>query len=157
MKSFPYIFIKGIGGISLQFYYGSLMPLRIIDEIEFWKQQEEEHTVVIRSLVENLEQPYVNQLKEWEHALTQTHQTSVRYVETLARVGENVNQTLFQQMMHFVSYCLNQSLQFIKFCQMMKVQSKAISSNSTAKVVMDHIVRESEYFVGIAQTLLYSK
>nr|WP_027417925.1 DUF2935 domain-containing protein [Aneurinibacillus terranovensis] len=39
----------------MQFYYGDKMPLRILDEIEFWKQQEAEHTVVIRELVSNLE------------------------------------------------------------------------------------------------------
>lgn len=32
----------------MQFYYGQQMPLRILDEAEFWKNQEEEHTVVIR-------------------------------------------------------------------------------------------------------------
>lgn len=39
----------------MQFYYGQHMPLRILDEAEFWKHQEEEHTVVIRELVTGLE------------------------------------------------------------------------------------------------------
>lgn len=138
----------------MQYYYGSLMPLRILDEVEFWKQQEEEHTVVIRSLVKGLEEHDVNQLVEWEHALSRTHQTSVRYIESLSRSGYQVSATLFQEIMGFVSYCLQESDQFISFCQSLKEESKAISGNTTAKVVMDHIIRESEYFVGIAQTLL---
>jgi len=36
---------------KMQFYYGHQMPLRILDEAEFWKRQEEEHTIVIRELV----------------------------------------------------------------------------------------------------------
>lgn len=46
----------------MQFYYGQQMPLRILDEAEFWKHQEEEHTVVISELVPDLEQPFVDAL-----------------------------------------------------------------------------------------------
>lgn len=138
----------------MQYYYGALMPLRILDEVEFWKQQEEEHTVVIRSLVKGLEDRFVAQLKEWEQVLSQTHQTAVRYIESLSRAGYQVNDSFFQEIMGFVSYCLKQSDQFIHLCQTLKEESQAISGNLTAKIVMDHIIRESEYFVGIAQTLL---
>lgn len=133
------------------------MPLRILDETEFWKQQEEEHTVVIRSLIQNLEQSYVSQLKDWELQLSKTHQTAIRYIEFVSRSGYRISQRVYQQIMQFVSFCYHQSLQFISFCQMIKVQSQAISSNATAKVVLDHIIRESEYFVGIAQTLMNSR
>jgi hypothetical protein len=37
----------------------------------------------------------------------------------------------------------------------MKTESAAVSKNPTAKVVLNHIIRESEYFVGVAQVLLY--
>ena len=60
----------------MQFYYGNQMPLRVLDEAEFWKHQEEEHTVVIRELVANLEEEYVKAMHEWEKALGETHQTS---------------------------------------------------------------------------------
>ena len=53
----------------MQFYYGSQMPLRVLDECEFWKLQEAEHTVVIRQAVPNLEERYVNDLKQWEVTL----------------------------------------------------------------------------------------
>uniref|UniRef100_C5D569 DUF2935 domain-containing protein n=1 Tax=Geobacillus sp. (strain WCH70) TaxID=471223 RepID=C5D569_GEOSW len=64
----------------MQFYYGQQMPLRILDEAEFWKHQEEEHTVVIRELVTNLETAYVEALKKWEEALSATHQQVVRFI-----------------------------------------------------------------------------
>lgn len=139
----------------MQFYYGQQMPLRILDEAEFWKHQEEEHTVVIRALVSNLEEEYVEALEEWEKALGETHKKVLRFIETVTRSGFQISHALQQQVMQLVTFCLQQSLQFIKLCQQIKTESKAVSANPTAKVVIDHIIRESEYFVGIAQALLY--
>nr|WP_272495850.1 DUF2935 domain-containing protein [Bacillus pinisoli] len=132
------------------------MPLRILDEAEFWKHQEEEHTVVIRELVKDLESEYVNALIEWEKVLANTHQTVVRWIETVIRSGQTLSPTLYQEVLKLVKYCLDESLHFIQFCQYIKNNSEPIKNNPTAKVVLDHIIRESEYFVGIAQTLLYS-
>lgn len=39
----------------MQFYYDDKMPLHILDEGEFWKHQEAEHTQVITALTPNLE------------------------------------------------------------------------------------------------------
>lgn len=139
----------------VQFYYGQQMPLRILDEAEFWKHQEEEHTVVIRELVSGLEDSFVKALQEWEQALAETHQQVVRYIESVIRSGYYVPNQLYEQVLQLISFCLDQSLQFIELCQQIKTQSAAVSKNPTAKVVLDHIIRESEYFVGIAQALLY--
>ncbi|MED3622792.1 DUF2935 domain-containing protein [Bacillus thermocopriae] len=140
----------------MQFYYGHQMPLRILDEAEFWKHQEEEHTVVIRELVSGLEEEFVEALKKWETALSQTHQQVVRFIETVVRSGYYIPNQLYQHVLQLVSYCLQESLAFIQLCQQIKTNSVAVSNNPTAKVVLDHIIRESEYFTGIAQALLYS-
>ena len=50
----------------MQFYYGEQMPLRVLDEAEFWKRQESEHTVVIREAFDDLEASCVEALKKWE-------------------------------------------------------------------------------------------
>lgn len=138
----------------MQFYYGQQMPLRILDEAEFWKHQEEEHTVVIRELVKGLEPEYVEALKKWEEALSRTHQKVVRYIESVVRSAYYVPVQLYQKVLKLISFCLKQSLKFIELCRQIKTESEAVSKNSTAKVVLDHIIRESEYFVGIAQALL---
>ncbi|MCM3569656.1 DUF2935 domain-containing protein [Neobacillus mesonae] len=138
----------------MQFYYGQQMPLRILDEAEFWKHQEEEHTVVIRELVKELEPEFVDALKKWEQALGETHQQVIRFIESVIRSGNQVSDQLYQQVMQLVSYCLQQSESFIQLCQQIKTYSAAVSSNHTAKVVLVHIIRESEYFIGIAQALL---
>lgn len=139
----------------MQFYYGSQMPLRVLDECEFWKLQEAEHTVVIRQAVPNLEERYVNDLKQWEVTLNQTHQHVIRFIETAIRYGGAFPPALYHHLMQLVFHCLNQSEQFIQFCHMLIQHSKAISTNMTAVSIMKHIIRESEYFMGIAQTILY--
>jgi hypothetical protein len=146
-----------MGESFMQFYYGNQMPLRVLDEAEFWKHQEEEHTVVIRELVKELEQDYVEELKEWQKKFTKTHQRVVRYIETVTRSNGQVTPTLYQDILQLISYCLQQSDQFIKFCRLMMEKSDPISSNPTAKVVLNHIIVESEYFIGVAQTILYQQ
>ncbi|MDX8364627.1 DUF2935 domain-containing protein [Cytobacillus sp. Hm23] len=139
----------------MQFYYGQQMPLRILDEAEFWKHQEEEHTVVIRELVKDLESEYVDQLKVWEQTLKETHQHIVRFIETVIRSGNQISAKLHEDIMKLVQFCLQQSEEFIKLCRFLQRHSKPIQENQTAIVVIDHIIRESEYFIGISKALLY--
>ena len=141
----------------MQFYYGQQMPLRILDEAEFWKHQEEEHTVVIRELTPDLEQEYVNALKEWEKVLGETRHQVLRFIETVTRSANYIPAQLHQHVLKLTSYYLEQSLDFIKLCEQIKTESEAVKNNPTSKVVLDHIIRESEYFVGIAQALLYQQ
>ena len=49
--------------------YGVMMPLRLLEEIRFWKEQESEHTLVIRALVPGLEPDYVQLLEGWRRIL----------------------------------------------------------------------------------------
>ena len=139
----------------MQFYYGHQMPLRVLDEAEFWKHQEEEHTVVIRELVPDLETQYVQALAQWEKDFAAAHQQVVRYIETVNRSKGQVSPRLYQDILQLISFCLTQSQQFINFCRSLMEDSAPISSNSTAKVVLNHIIVESEYFIGVAQTILY--
>ncbi|HHY73394.1 MAG TPA: DUF2935 domain-containing protein [Bacillus bacterium] len=141
----------------MQFYYGQQMPLRILDEAEFWKEQEKEHTIVIRELVPNLEPEFLNALHDWEKVLGETRQQVVQFIQTVVRVGQYVPQALQQQVLQMVPHWLEQSLGFIELCRQIKNNSKPVSTNPTAKVVLDHIIRESEYFIGIGQALLYNQ
>lgn len=141
----------------MQYYYGAQMPLRVLDEAEFWKHQEEEHTVVIRELVSNLEQEYVDALAQWERDFQETHQRVIRYIETVNRSGGQVSEQLFQDILQLTTFCLEQSEAFIQFCRSLMTESVPIRTNPTAKVVLNHIIVESEYFIGVAQTILYQQ
>ncbi len=97
----------------MQFYYGEKMPLRILDEGEFWKQQEAEHTVVIRELVPNLEPKFVEALQAWEQALSRTQAVFVQYIEAAVRGGQYMQPQFYEQVLALVQYALQESQQFI--------------------------------------------
>lgn len=138
----------------MQFYYGQQMPLRVLDEAEFWKMQEAEHTVVIREAFKDLEKKYVDALKEWEQALKKTQQTVVSYIETVIR-NPQIPPKLYHEVKKLLSFCLEESMKFIELCRHLKKYSKVIKDNPIAQTILDHIIRESEYFIGIARVILY--
>ena len=141
----------------MQFYYGNQWPLRVLDEAEFWKEQEAEHTVVIRELLPDLEQNFVDGLKRWEDVLATTKQHVKRFIESVIRSKNQISPQLTQQVLDMASFCLQESVAFIQFCRKIKSESKQVVDNPMAKTVMDHIIDESEYFIGVAQTILYEQ
>jgi len=50
----------------MQFCYGDKNHIRILEEAEFWKRQEAEHTVVIRKIVQDLEEKFTEKLDEYQ-------------------------------------------------------------------------------------------
>ncbi len=138
----------------MQFYYGDKMPLRILDEGEFWKRQEAEHTGVIQALLPNLEPIFVKALKSWEQVLSRTEATFVQYIETLVRAGQHPGPHFYNQVLQLVQVAALQSKQFISLLNQLASESRALQQNQTAIIVLNHIRRESEYFIGITQALL---
>lgn len=135
----------------MQFYYEEKMPLRILDEGEFWKMQESEHTQVIRALIPDLNPAFIEALKKWELALSQTQGTFVSYVETVVRYKNHPLPPKLQcEIRVLVQFALEQSEMFIVLLNQI-AQDPAVASNPTAITVLNHIRRESEYFIGIAR------
>ena len=58
-------------------------------------------------------------------------------------------------MLALVKFCLDESMQFIELCNQIKVHSSAAKDNPFAQTLLDHIIVESEYFIGIARVILY--
>lgn len=137
----------------MQYYYGDKMPLRILDEGEFWKHQEAEHTDVIIALVPDLEPQFVEALKAWGQELARTQAVFVRYIETAARSGSYTNPQFYAEVMQLVHFAAQQSHQFIALLNQLGTESTPIKNNPTAIVVLNHIRRESEYFIGITNAL----
>ena len=86
----------------MQFYYGERTLARALDEAEFWKHQEAEHTVVIRQIVPNLEPRFVMQLQQYELAFNQAKGLVVKYIETLVRSRGNVSRSMQQQILELI-------------------------------------------------------
>lgn len=141
----------------MHFQYGEFMPQRLLDEAMFWKHQEQEHTVVIRELVPELEKKFEEELKEWEMAFTRTHGQIVQLTKTVVRSGEIVPPAVVDQVMHLINFCLEQSKRFIQQLFEILKLSQAIQEVPTALTVIKHIIRESEYFIGIAQTICHHR
>jgi hypothetical protein len=142
----------------MQFYYGERTLARALDEAEFWKRQEAEHTVVIRQIAPNLEPRFVIQLQQYETAFNQAKGLVVRYIETLVRSRDNVSRSMRQQILEFLEKALEQSKQFVQLLNQILLESDAVRNSPVAPVVINHIRRESEYFIGITQAILdYSK
>jgi hypothetical protein len=139
----------------VQFFYGEHMPLRILDEGEFWKHQEAEHTTVIQALVPNLEPQFVEALKMWEQALSRTQATFVQYIEAAVRMGPRIPPQFHAQVMQLVQFAVEQSHQFIGLLNRLGTESHALMHNQTAIAVLNHIRRESEYFIGVSQAYLH--
>jgi Fe-Mn family superoxide dismutase len=136
------------------YVYGSLMPLRLLEEIRFWKMQEKEHTIVIRELVPNLESPYVALLQQWENVFAQTEAAANRWIEAVIRSNEKVSPELWRNVEALLQTSTAQSREFVKQLFAMLEQSVAVRSVPTAPTVVQHIIRESEYFLGILQAVL---
>lgn len=143
-----------IGGVDLQFYYGDQNYLRVLDEVEFWKQQEAEHTTVIEQIVSELDATTVKMLQAFQVEFTQTEQKAVQLIETVIRSKSQVNQAMQKHIMDFIHYAIQESENFIQFLNELK-SKELVKNNQIYTVVINHIIRESEYFIGIAQTILF--
>ena len=139
----------------MQYYYGENNLLRILDEAEFWKHQEKEHTIVIRNITPGLEPRFVNALSQFESAFQQMEGKAIQLIETTIRSKDHLSPTLRQEIQVFIEACIAQSQQFVQLIDAMLSESEAVGSNQFAQTVIHHIRRESEYFIGIAQTILY--
>ena len=138
----------------MQYFYGTQTPLRVLDEIELWKQQESEHTVVIRQVVQNLEENFVEQLKAWELAFAKAQGIAVRYVEAVIRSKGAIAPVLLQEIRQFTLFSINQSMSFVSFLNQLVAESEAVENNPVAVVVINHIRRESEYLIGFITAAL---
>lgn len=138
----------------MQFYYGDQNYLRVLDEVEFWKQQEAEHITVIKEIVSDLDAASVKMLDAFEQEFTQSEQKAVQLIETVIRSKGQVNQAMQKHIMEFIQYVIQESDNFIRFLNDL-LAKEYVKQNLIYTTVINHIIRESEYFVGIAQTILF--
>lgn len=127
--------------------YGPLMPVRILEEIVFWKKQEQEHTAVIKAIIPQLEEPYVKLLDEWAVVFGATEQAAQQLLAawlTPATSGQPALAAETEQLLHVA--CA-QSQEFVRQLFAMMEGSAAVKAQPLAGTVLLHIIRESEYFL----------
>lgn len=138
----------------MRFFYGDKNSLRLLDEMEFWKRQEAEHTVVLRTIMPELEEKFVKHLEEFEEKFTRTEGEAIRYIETVVRHGGQISPSLNEAILYLIDYGMKESECFLRLVDDILMNSKS-AKDPIARTVIKHIRRESEYFIGIAQTILY--
>ena len=156
-----YIIIK-IGGnkaffalyFFMRYYYGEQNILRALDEAEFWKHQEAEHAGLIPLVTPNLEPQYVQRLEQFSVELSQMNAETVKYIQSVIRSKGMVSQELKIQMLNVIRQCVEQSKSFIETLTELLQNSNAVRSNQASQTVIRHMIRESQYFIGIAQLIL---
>ncbi|MFC3750378.1 Fe-Mn family superoxide dismutase [Paenibacillus sp. GCM10012306] len=136
------------------YVYGPMLPVRILEEIVFWKTQEKEHTEVIKAIVPNLEQPYVKLLDEWAVVFGATEEAARHLLESALSTPAHGNQwALINETEQLLRVASAQSTEFIRQLYAIMEGSAAVKAVPLATVVLLHIIRESEYFLAVLQTL----
>lgn len=133
--------------------YGHLLPLRTLEEIRFWKEQEKEHTLIIRTLVPDLEPSYVKLLEEWEAAFANSERVANQLIKQLLPATQSPAPYIMRSIDQLVQTAKHQSKEFIKQLYIMLEQSAAVRAVPLAQTFILHIIRESEYFLGVLETL----
>nr|WP_154985920.1 Fe-Mn family superoxide dismutase [Paenibacillus xylanexedens] len=133
--------------------YGHLLPLRTLEEIRFWKEQEKEHTLIIRTLVPDLEPSYVKLLEEWEAAFANSERVANQLIKQLLPATQPPAPYIMRSIDQLVQTAKHQSKEFIKQLYIMLEQSAAVRAVPLAQTFILHIIRESEYFLGVLETL----
>jgi len=138
----------------MQFYYGEQNILRAFDEAEFWKLQESEHAELIPLVTPGLEPEYVAKLGQFRIDFSDMHAEAIGYIASITRSKGMVGRELKMQMLSFIKKCVEQSQSFVEFIDSLLISSHAVRNNPSSQEVIRHMIRESQYFVGIARLIL---
>ncbi|WP_141336343.1 Fe-Mn family superoxide dismutase [Paenibacillus sp. tmac-D7] len=137
------------------YVYGALMPLRVLEEIRFWKMQEKEHTVVIRELVPTLEPPYIQLLEQWESVFARTEAAAGQWIEAIIRSPAHIPPYTDAKVNELLQTSAAQSRAFVQQLFLLLDKSAPVKADPVVRTVVMHIIRESEYFLGVLQAVQY--
>lgn len=125
------------------------LPVQILGEIAFWKNQEKEHAEVLIQMTPGLEEPYVKLLQDWAVVFLATEQAArslLALPQTPASAGPGSQAAETELLLH--TAC-DQSAEFIRHLKAMKEASAAINAFPLAGTTLLHFIRESEYFLAV--------
>lgn len=138
------------------YVYGALMPLRLLEEIRFWKTQEKEHTSVIRQMIPGLESQFAQVLQDWEEVFAKTEGLTQERLEAVIRSRDAISPELQAKIDQLLQASIHQSDQFVRHLFFMIDQSQAVQDHSLARIVLLHFSRESKYFLGILESMKWT-
>ena len=101
-----------------------------------------------------LKENFVKHLENFEEEFTKTEGDAIRYMETVIRHGGRISVELNEDILKLIEYAMKESECFIRLLDDLLRNSES-AKDPVARTVIKHIRRESEYFIGISQTILY--
>lgn len=134
--------------------YGDQNILRILEEADFWKRQEGEHVDVILEVLPDLEEDFVKQLIKSKEVFNSTEATIVKYTENVIRSKDYINPIIHQDIYQLIDITVCQSQMFVKLIGDIIKESAAVKNQPLPVTVLNHIRRESKYYIGIALDFL---
>jgi Fe-Mn family superoxide dismutase len=133
---------------------GQLMTLRLLEEIVFWKTQELEHTVVIRSLIPELEPSYVQLLQDWENVFAKTQEFAQLTANVALTTQDRSLPTEWAALLpQLVEDSMSQSREFSRQLQLLPAHSAAVTRSPDAPIALAYIQRQPEYFIVVMEQL----
>lgn len=135
------------------FIYGAQLPVRLLEEIRYWKHQERKHTVFIKAAVPDLEPDYVKMLDQWADVFSDTEKAADELLRYILSHQTPPSPQMFAQIEQLLHASCEQSRAFIRQLYGMKEHSEAVHKIPLATTVLLHIIRESEYFLNALETL----
>ncbi|GGD87636.1 Fe-Mn family superoxide dismutase [Paenibacillus nasutitermitis] len=136
------------------FVYRNYMPLRVLEEIQFWKTQEKEHTVVIREITPLLEPAYVQLLQAWEPVFARTETMAEKLLLKALEDPEAIPPDLVKATEELLKVSAVQSRKFVSQLTALLERSPAVAASPFVRTVIRHIIRESDYFLCVLESLL---
>ncbi|CAM4417005.1 Fe-Mn family superoxide dismutase [Paenibacillus tarimensis] len=129
------------------FVYGPYMPLRWLEEVRSWKQQEQQYAAVIKQLVPNLEPEYARVLEEWGPVFESTERCASMWIHHWQQDPARLPVTAETQVEALLQAAQAQSEAFIRQLRHIQENSAALSANPAAPALTGHVIRQSRSFL----------
>jgi Fe-Mn family superoxide dismutase len=140
-------------GTDMLFHYGAKLPVRLLEEIRYWKHQERKHTGLIKAVVPDLEPVYVQMLDQWALVFADTEKVADELLRHILSNHAPPSPQVLAQVEQLLRASCEQSREFIRQLHGLKENSEAVQKVPLAGTVVHHVIRESEYFLNALETL----
>lgn len=140
-------------GTDMLFHYGAKLPVRLLEEIRYWKHQERKHIGLIKAVVPDLEPVYVQMLDQWALVFADTEKVADELLRHILSNHAPPSPQVLAQVEQLLRASCEQSREFIRQLHGLKENSEAVQKVPLAGTVVHHVIRESEYFLNALETL----
>lgn len=129
-----------------------ISPIRLLEEIRFWKLQEQEHAHIVHELIPILEPRYVDLFQEWEKVFSQTRETASQLIEMWKTSSSDVD--YYANYNAIVQRATDESAQFIEHLYAIQNGAGQLPThrNHRSNDLM-HLIRDSEYFLSLVRNV----